>query len=400
MSQELLSLSQDLKRLRDEGYFIQIRGGVLLVREVPYVNAQRQVKRGTLISALDMAGNQTRKPGTHVAQFAGERPCDSDGNYLDNIYNSAINQDYGNGIVAKHQFSSKPPGPNGYTDYYQKMTTYASLLSGPATTLQTDVTCRVFKVPDEEEKSVFNYTETASARVGISAVNAKLADEKVAIVGLGGTGSYVLDLVAKTPVQEIRLFDGDEFLQHNAFRSPGAPSIEQLRDAPKKVDYWNAIYSKMRMGIQANPVHITESNLHLLDGITFAFLCLDKGLIKKPIIIKLEDIGASFVDTGMGLNLASGALVGQLRLTSSTPDRREHVYAPGRISFEDDPNEDIYTSNIQVAELNSMNANLAVLKWKKFRGFYHDLEQEHHCLYAIDGNQMINSEGIECNNSD
>ena len=71
------------------------------------------------------------------------------------------------------------------------------------------------------------------------------AGERVAIVGLGGTGSYVLDFVAKTPVQEIHLFDGDEFLTHNAFRAPGAASLEALRRKPKKVDYLAAIYSNM-----------------------------------------------------------------------------------------------------------------------------------------------------------
>lgn len=35
MSAELIARNPDLKRLRDEGYFIAIRGSSLLVREVP-----------------------------------------------------------------------------------------------------------------------------------------------------------------------------------------------------------------------------------------------------------------------------------------------------------------------------------------------------------------------------
>ena len=62
----------------------------------------------------------------------------------------------------------------------------------------------------------------------------------VAIAGPGGTGSYVLDLVAKTPVRDIHLFDGDSFMSHNAFRAPGAASLEELRALPKKVDYFHA----------------------------------------------------------------------------------------------------------------------------------------------------------------
>ena len=85
--------------------------------------------------------------------------------------------------------------------------------------------------------------------------------KKLGIVGVGGTGSYVLDLTAKTPVKEIHLFDGDRFLQHNAFRSPGAPSADELRALPYKVDYFEKIYSKMRRGIVPHAYHLDASNV-------------------------------------------------------------------------------------------------------------------------------------------
>src|SRR5947207_2556183 len=79
MSQKPINLSPDLKRLRDEGYFIQIKGGFLIMREVPYVDAQRQVRTGSLISSLTMAADVTRTPDTHVAYFDGDYPCTPDG---------------------------------------------------------------------------------------------------------------------------------------------------------------------------------------------------------------------------------------------------------------------------------------------------------------------------------
>jgi hypothetical protein len=36
-----------------------------------------------------------------------------------------------------------------------------------------------------------------------------------------------------------------------------------------------------------------------------------------------------------------------------------------------------YDGNIQIAELNSLNAALAVIKWKKLCGFYNDRKAEH-----------------------
>ena len=270
------------------------------------------------------------------------------------------------------------------------MTSYANIIAGPAAVLKPGATPRTFREPEEEEDSVFNYVETASDRVGIGVLTERLVNERVAIIGGGGTGGYILDFVAKTPVREIRLFDSDDFLTHNAFRAPGAPSLEELREAPKKVDYLKRIYSRMHRNIVAHDVALGADNLHLLDGVTFAFLSLDAGDAKRLIVEKLEAIGAAFVDVGMGLELDEGSLGGILRVTASTPEKRDH--APQRISFVGGGAKDIYASNIQVADLNALNAVLAVVKWKKIRGFYRDLEREHHCTYTTDGNMLINGD--------
>ncbi|MBL9187488.1 MAG: ThiF family adenylyltransferase [Opitutaceae bacterium] len=386
MSLKLINLNSDLKRLRDEGYFIQIVGGFLVMREVPYVNAQRQVMRGTLISSLTMAGDVTRTPDTHVAYFDGEYPCLADGTPIHQISHQSGNLPLGNGTTAKHSFSSKPS--NGYPDYYEKMSTYAAILTGPATQLQPSATPRVFRVPESEENSVFEYTETASDRVGIGALTERLSAEKVAIIGVGGTGSYILDFLTKTPVREIRLIDGDDFLQHNAFRAPGAAALEELREAPKKVHYLKGIYSRMHRGIVAHPVPLTRTNLQLLDGITFAFLAMDAGDDKRILVERMEALGISFIDVGMGLELVDGSLGGILRTTASTPAKRDHFRS--QVSFAGNGQVNIYSSNIQVADLNALNAVMAVIKWKKLRGFYRDLEGEHHSSYTTDGNMLLN----------
>ena len=297
--------------------------------------------------------------------------------------------DLDNGLTAAHSFSSRPK--EGYRDYHHKMTTYIQILSGPAEVLDPSVSPRVFRVPEHEEDEIFRYIDTASSRARTVAVAKRLAQEKVAIIGLGGTGSYVLDFVAKTPVREIHLFDGDDFLQHNAFRAPGAPTIDELRDASKKVRYFRTIYSRMHRGITAHPVALDQSNVSLLDGVTFAFICMDNGGAKRSIIQKLEGQRASFVDVGMGVEPGDGdSLGGLLRVTSSTPENRHHVKC--RISLVTNREDDLYSSNIQVADLNALNAAMAVVKWKKIRGFYRDLEREYHSTYTLDGNTLENDD--------
>ena len=48
MSQQLINHSPDLKRLRDEGYEIEVRGGYLLIHHIPFVDQNRQIKYGVL----------------------------------------------------------------------------------------------------------------------------------------------------------------------------------------------------------------------------------------------------------------------------------------------------------------------------------------------------------------
>jgi hypothetical protein len=111
------------------------------------------------------------------------------------------------------------------------------------------------------------------------------------------------------------------------------------------------------------------------------------------VVKKLESLSVSFVDVGMGLELVDGSLGGILRVTASTPEKRDHVHN-GCVSFAGGGEKDIYASNIQVADLNALNAILAVIKWKKIRGFYRDLEKEHHTTYTTDGGMLLNSEKL------
>lgn len=323
MSQQLINRSPDLLRLRNEGYNIEIRAGHLLVRDIPYVNSKREIKFGVLVTELTLAGDVTTTPNTHVAMFSGDHPCHKDGSEITQIKHTSDHKQIEGDFTVDHSFSSKPSG--GYKDYYEKMTTYIAIISGPAQSINPNVTAKTFPVfaSTVDDDAVFNFIDTASSRAGISAISKNLELARVGIVGLGGTGSYVLDLVAKTPVREIHLFDGDRFSQHNAFRSPGAPSVEDLRKHPGKVEYFREQYSRMHRFIVPHEGYITESNVDQLVGMDFVFLCLDTGSSRKLILEKLEAFNVPFIDVGMGLQQENDALGGILRITASTVQSRE-----------------------------------------------------------------------------
>lgn len=395
MSKSTIRASADLQRLLNEGYELEIRSGYLLIHHVPYVTPGRTVSFGSLISTLQLAGDGTVPPDQHEAHFIGEVPCDVDGEPLEKIINSSGRQELAPSLIADHYFSSKPTTNGGrYADYWDKMTAYISILSAPAQVVDPTATARTYPLLTDEEDgySIFRYTETASSRAGIVVASEKLQVGPVGIVGLGGTGSYILDFIAKTPVSEIHLFDADRFAQHNAFRAPGAASREALAEKPQKVDYLKAQYDPMRGGIIAHGEFLDASNLALLDPMSFVFLSLDESESKRVIVDYLESRGISFIDVGMGVQVVDHSLRGQLQTTLSTPGARAHFRK--RVSLEDPGLANDYDQNIQIAELNALNAALAVVRWKKTTGFYAADRAEGTSIYLIQSNELLNEDHL------
>jgi hypothetical protein len=71
---------------------------------------------------------------------------------------------------------------------------------------------------------------------------------------------------------------------------------------------------------------------------------------------------------------------------------RSHVHDKGRIPMTGQDDDDLYRSNVQVADLNTLAATLAVIQYKQLLGFYHDGEGEYHSVYSTDGNVLINED--------
>lgn len=392
MSKSTTRASADLQRLLNEGYELEIREGYLLIHHVPYVTPERRVEFGSLISTLQLAGDQTVPPDQHEAYFAGQHPCNAEGNPLTAIVNNSNHQELAPGVEVDHFMSSKPAETGRYSDYWEKMTTYIAVISAPALAIDESATAQTYPLltDPEDEDPIFNYSETASPRAGIAALTERLQIGPVAIVGLGGTGSYILDFLAKTPVAEIHLFDADRFIQHNAFRAPSAASREELAAEPQKVDYLKARYEPMRCGIVAHDEYLDESNLAQLEGMAFVFLSLDESEAKRAIVERLEAADVAFVDVGMGIELIDGQLRGQVQTVISTPGARDHLRR--RVSLTDPALGDDYDQNIQIAELNALNAALAMIRFKKHLGFYANDGGERTSIYVLETNKLINED--------
>lgn len=393
MSEKLISRSPDLTRLRNEGYEIEVLHGFLVMHSVPYANSRREILLGKLVTNLNVNGDETLPPSDHQVWFAGEHPCNADGSVMKGIGNDHGKRQLCEGVEVDHRFSCKLPGGVQYSDFHAKMTEYVRILSHQAKALDPSADARTFKpILSPDDNSVFLYTDSAASRAGIANVSRKLAQQRVAIVGLGGTGSFVLDLIAKAPIKEIHLFDGDIFFQHNAFRAPGAPSVDELTERLPKAEYFARIYGKMRRGVVPHPEFLTDENVEQLSGYDFVFICVDRPAVRGLLAGFLVDRAIPFVDTGIEIELIeeSQFLVGTCRVTACTPEKSDHFFR--HVSSNGGDGDDLYASNIQVADLNALCAVMAVIKWKKLCTFYQDCIGEHQSAYAINAHQLTKDE--------
>ena len=372
MSHALIARSHDLRRLQDEGYTLRIVDeAYLLVENVPYATAQGEVHEGTLVMDLTLNDDITVPPANHVSYWTGEFPHYANGGrLLTLITERSPKRPVSDSFPHVYLLSAKPD--SGYTDYHHKVTTYVEILGREARQLSPAATAQQWKVVDDQDdvESVFHFADTASARQNTVDLARKLQHERVAIVGVGGTGSYVLDLVAKTWVREIHLFDDDPFLQHNVFRSPGPFSRDELEGGPVKSAFHTRKYSCMRKGIIAHDTCIDDSNVEQLGDFNTVFLCMDGHPIKARILKICLAHDTLLIDVGMGLHRAGDSLAGTLRTTAFYSGHHDH--AEHCMDLAGDDAEGEYERNAQLAELNALNAALAVIKWKKVRGFYND----------------------------
>ena len=386
MSQELISRREDLKRLVAEGYEIEVRSGHLVLHRVPYVTSERTVKYGQLVCPLTVDGSETGPPLDHTMYFAGEYPCDDRGAPIEALRNSSQRQELAEGLWVDHYFSAKPVAGT-YEDYHHKVTHYAQVIGRCAKRIDPGAMIRAGKlVLSADPNDPFVFMETASSRAGITRLNERLSGDRIGIIGLGGTGSYILDYVSKTRVSEIHLFDGDRFEQHNAFRAPGPTTTEELKKRPTKAQLYSERYSKMRTGVVAHAFDVEADNIDVLDDLDFVFVAVDDNETKQWLLPTLDGKGVPFVDVGMGIEKADEKLLGVVR-TSFCETPKSSAARRGEDGLRDIGE---YERNVQIVELNALNAALAVIRWKKHRGFYMDLGQEDRSTYTIDGNHMSN----------
>ncbi|MCZ0953848.1 MAG: ThiF family adenylyltransferase [Rhodospirillaceae bacterium] len=221
----------------------------------------------------------------------------------------------------------------------------------------------------------FKIPNTFEARAALGPVQDRIRDQRVAIIGLGGTGAYLLDLIAKTPVPEIHLLDGDKVGWHTFMRAPGAPTAEEIeavrKSAPIKVKYYDAKYDSLRKGIYAHAMRIESASAIVeftaLHPVDFAFVCIDQRMDSDSprqdhVYAGLSEAGIPFIDSGVSITLEGDAVRGAVTTSYYAAGSEEWKVGIPNAKVEGDlPG----YRNVQLPEVNALAASLAVTEWRR-----------------------------------
>ena len=221
----------------------------------------------------------------------------------------------------------------------------------------------------------FKIPNTFEARAAIRPVQDRIRHQRIAIIGLGGTGAYVLDLVAKTPVKEIHLLDSDRAEWHTFMRAPGSPTAEEIEACRKgnlcKVDYYHSKYAPLRDGIHPHDVRVDSPSMfgeflsaHPID---YAFVCIDQltegdSPRQDAVYYALSEAGISFIDSGVSITMENDAVRGAVTTSA---------YGAGSMTWKNAiPNAKVEGNvpgyrNVQLPEVNALAASLAVMEWRR-----------------------------------
>ena len=373
----VLESHEDLSQLIGKDYSLSIIGGHLVVNDVYYVDDAGELQKARLAAPLNQPTPTTLgAPPNHQMFWSGKEPYYADGTAIPLLGSITADLKLGDTTYPRH-LSNKPP--EGFATYTALVEHYAALLSGPAE-LKFDVSSRTgatYDVPPDT--SPFKVSDTFSALAQITDLNARLAEDRIAIIGLGGTGAYVLDFMVKTPVAAIDAYDFDAMKVHNAFRCPGEAPMAEF--GQPKVDIYRRKYEPFRHRLTFENRRITAQDSALFAATTFAFVCIDDGEARAEICDMLVALGVPFIDVGMGVEKEAGALDGLLRTTLFTAETA--AAARERVPLDRREEAGAYRVFVQISELNAMNAAFAVVRYKQYRGFYADDARNLESIYSL-----------------
>jgi len=372
---ELANHNSFIQDLEEQGYLIDFVGGYLIIYGLPYLDSEGGLNYGDWGSPVDLNDWVIDPPSDHQAWFRGHRPHDKNGRAL-RLGGGAAAVVVADDLVFTQSFSYKlleSGQMRPYSSFEEKVQTYLDTIVSPAMAAHPEATpLRGIEIRAAAQGSPLRFPDTMSSRYHINDVSSQLRGKRVAIVGLGGTGAYILDFLARTHLEKIGLYDDDKVHVHTIFRIPGfIPRAIGM----SKVDALAQHYGNWHGGISPVAERITSDSVEHLREFDFVFVSIDDGPSRLAILDWLSANDIPFVDCGMGLNRSVVGLNGTVRIMGIDRPAFERTLNTPYLPATNVENGE-YRKQAQIVELNALNAALAVIRFKQHLDIYDRLGED------------------------
>ena len=260
-----------------------------------------------------------------------------------------------------------------YVNGWHALVVYAGRVVGELGAEEQKQVDRIFKFPiaGEDDRDMQIWRDRARG-------------QGIGIVGLGGVGLWILDLMSKTDVREIKIWDGDEIEGRNLLRAPGWASQEAI--GRNKAEYFGEQYGRIRSGISIRGENWhSDTTADTLAGLDFVFIAIDKTKTREVLCKTLEEKGIPFIDVGMGIERRNGRVRGscQVFFSGKNPGR----WRQGIPTAEGVGEQEYYA--LQLADLGALNAALAVGEWRRHIEQYEEEKKDWLIRYRVENNDLL-----------
>lgn len=212
-----------------------------------------------------------------------------------------------------------------------------------------------------------------------------LAQERVAIVGLGGVGAWIADFVIKADPQDVHGWDYDCIEPKNILRMPGGLDPKVWIGKPK-ADWFQETYSLIHTSAHGHNAKVLPTNVQdVIEGTTFAFVAVDDAEDRMMVCDALANAGIPFVVVGLSAARKDKRVKVSMRIVTAhvgASSWREAIPQVGRAGQED-------YGSLDLPDVYSMAAGWAIQSWRKMRGQFRQRKREECLDYSADDQSLI-----------
>lgn len=187
--------------------------------------------------------------------------------------------------------------------------------------------------------------------------------EKIVIIGLGGVGAWIADLLAKADIAEVHGWDADVIEGKNIIRMPGV--VNPCWIGESKAKWFEETYRQIHRRVCGHAENVTDQNAkEICANTTFGFVAVDDEEGREIACNAMAEAEIPFIDVGISLDRQDGQVTASIRLTTAWPYDEAWRKAIPRVGR---AGQELY-GKLELPDVAAIAAGWAVQSWRKMRG--------------------------------